>query len=219
MSRKKASTVLKLALVSLILGLIAGGAIFSYNSAEVALKLERLRSQNRALVEQAEHMKFIRDMSIEFSISPRIVELIDEQSRRYVDSTQAEWRLIQTPEFMTHIMLSIIYAESKGDARAVGDRGRARGLTQIWTSTARQYGEVSAKDLLDPAVNIDYSFRHFEYLLQRYRGNLALALYAWNRGQGTIDKLLMYGEPPNNAYAPKVYRAAMAGARSAVKGD
>jgi soluble lytic murein transglycosylase-like protein len=82
-------------------------------------------------------------------------------------------------------------------------------LTQIWTTTAGQYGEVTFDDLLDPETNIDFSFRHLHYLLKRYRGNLALSLYSWNRGQGTVDRLLRYGQPPNNGYGPRVYKAAM----------
>lgn len=40
-------------------------------------------------------------------------------------------------------------------------------------------------------------------------GNLALALYAWNRGSGKVDQLIHYGEIPSNGYGRKVYRAAL----------
>jgi soluble lytic murein transglycosylase-like protein len=105
-------------------------------------------------------------------------------------------------------MLSIIYVESKGKANAIGDSGKARGLTQIWTTTAQEYGPVSAEELLDPKINIEYGFKHFEKLLESYKGNIALALYAWNRGKGKVDKLISYDMSPQNSYALKVYEGA-----------
>jgi soluble lytic murein transglycosylase-like protein len=148
-------------------------------------------------------------MSIEFGIDLGIVLIVDELARSYVNPNDPEWRVIRTPEFMTHIMLSLIYAESKGKAKAIGDRGRAYGLTQIWHTTAAQYGDVSAELLLEPEVNIDYAFRHLSYLLRKYKGNLALSLYSWNRGEGTVDRLIRHGQPPNNTFGPKIYRAAL----------
>lgn len=171
---------------------------------------QQLEVDKAQLESEKQHLKFVADMANQFSITPYIVDIVYRESQDSVDPTKAEWRLIQTPEFMTYLMLSVIHAESKGNPQAVGDNGRARGLTQIWVSTARQYGEVSPQDLLDPATNLHYAFKHFSYLLERYQGNLALTLYAWNRGEGTIDKLLSYGEVPSNSYGVKIYRAALA---------
>ena len=141
-------------------------------------------------------------------MDPTIVTLVDRYSREYMKNGGPEWRLVRTPEFMSYIMLSLIYAESKGDASAIGDGGKARGLTQLWVSTARDYGDVTAEQLHQPETNIDFAFQHFHHLLKKYHGNLALALYAWNRGSGKGDKLLLYGESPQNGYAKKVYEAA-----------
>ena len=102
---------------------------------------------------------------------------------------------------------------------AVGDGGKARGLTQIWVSTAREYGNVTAEQLQRPETNISFAFKHFQHLLQKYRGNLALALYAWNRGSGRVDKLLLYGESPQNGYAKKVYEAALVSNRELLTGS
>ena len=156
-----------------------------------------------------ERLSYINDLSVEFSIEPIIVTLIDQYSRKYLKKDGKEWRLLKTPEFLTHIMLSLIHAESGGDPTAIGDNGRARGLTQIWVSTAERYGTVTAEQLLDPKVNISFSFQHFHYLLKKYRGNLALALYAWNRGTGKVDRLLLYGQSPQNDYGKKVYQATL----------
>ena len=99
--------------------------------------------------------------------------------------------------------------DSASTSEGVGDGGKARGLTQLWVSTARQYGDVTPEQLHLPETNISFSFKHFRHLLKKYRGNLALALYAWNRGAGKVDKLLIYGESPQNGYAKKIYEAAL----------
>lgn len=151
---------------------------------------------------------FIHDLADEFHIAPEVVRLLHEQSVRHVDPTEPEWRLLRTPESVTYLLLSVIHAESRGNPNAVGDSGRARGLFQIWVSTARRYGEVTAEQLLDPAVNIRFAFEHFHYLLKRYNGNFSLALYAWNRGPGTVDRLIRYGKSPANGFGKKVYQAA-----------
>jgi len=193
----------------LLLGAISEGWLYSYDYEDSSPRIRQLEIDNIALREEIRRLRFLQDLSLEFSMSPRIVSLVDRYARDYVNAEKMEWRLIQTPEFLTHIMLSLIHAESRGESTAIGDSGRAVGLTQIWTSTAQQYGDVGPEDLLDPETNIDYAFRHLHYLLKRYRGNLALALYAWNRGQGTVDRLIRHGESPDNGFAPRVYRAAL----------
>jgi hypothetical protein len=194
-----------------LLGAFAGHHYLTHDADPSAEVIDRLEAENLRLAEENARLEFVQDLASEFSMNPTVVDLVHRYSRQYVNSSETEWRLIQTPEFMTHIMLSVIHAESKGKPDAVGDSGRARGLTQIWVSTARQYGDVTAEELLEPETNIKYSFQHFHYLLRRYKGNLALALYAWNRGAGKVDKLISYGLPPSNGYGVKVYRASLAG--------
>jgi hypothetical protein len=209
MISKKAILLINVIVLLLLAGAASDGSLYSLDPAAGTVHKELLAKEHERLTRENKRLRFIHELSIEFDINPHIVSLVYEYARRYVDPSQLEWRLVQTPEFLTHILLSVIHAESNGEPKALGDDGRAAGLTQIWTTTAQQYGEVSRAELLDPETNIDYSFRHFHYLLKRYRGNLALALYSWNRGQGTVDRLIRYGEPPNNGYGPKVYSAAL----------
>lgn len=201
--------------------LVAGLAVilfYTYQSNYQVLESENalLREENNTLVQENKHLRYINNLAVEFSMDPQIATLVDHYSREYLKKGGPEWRLVRTPEFLTYVMLSVIWAESKGVAQAVGDGGRARGLTQIWLTTAQQYGEVTAEQLLNPETNISYSFQHFHSLLKKYRGNLALTLYAWNRGGGTVDRLLLYGESPANGYAKKVYEAALLNNRELV---
>lgn len=203
----------KWCLAALIVGLLAGWSYWIYQTDQLRNQLADLAEQNQMLLEKSERLSYVNDLAVEFSMDPAIVTLVDRYSREYMEAGGPEWRLVRTPEFMSYIMLSLIYVESKGNTEAVGDGGKARGLTQIWLSTARDYGEVTAEQLHLPETNISFAFKHFQHLLQKYRGNLALALYAWNRGTGRVDRLILYGESPENGYAKKVYEAALVGNR------
>ncbi len=201
--------------MTFVVGLLVAFAYLIYQPDQLREDSDQLRDQiaalskeNQTLKNKNEQLSYINFLSVEFSMDPTIVTLVDHYSREHMKNGGAEWKLVRTPEFMSYIMLSLIYAESKGNSNAVGDGGKARGLTQIWVSTARQYGDVTAKQLHQPETNIDFAFQHFHHLLKKYHGNLALALYAWNRGSGKVDKLLLYGESPQNGYAKKVYEAA-----------
>ena len=170
---------------------------------------QALSQLHQVLTQRNEKLSYFYDLATEFSMDPAVVTLVDLYARDYMSHDGPEWRLVRTPEFMTYIMLSLIYVESKGDPSAVGDGGKARGLTQIWVSTARDYGDVTPEQLHQPETNISFAFKHFHNLLKKYRGNLALVLYAWNRGSGKVDRLLVYGESPQNGYAKKIYEAAL----------
>jgi len=195
--------------VALTVVLLAGFVYLIDQADQLRDQIAVLSEQNLILTEKTEHLSYVNDLAIEFSMDPAIVILIDRFSREFMKNGGPEWRLVRTPEFMSYIMLSLIYVESKGNTHAVGDGGKARGLTQIWVSTAKEYGDVTAEQLHRPETNLSFAFKHFQHLLQKYRGNLALALYAWNRGSGKVDKLLVYGESPQNGYAKKVYEAAL----------
>ncbi|MEE8348716.1 MAG: lytic transglycosylase domain-containing protein [Acidobacteriota bacterium] len=204
---------------ALVIGLLLAG--FYWMDRENQLmqdQLSNLRQENDMLTERNERLSYINNLAIEFSMDPTIVTLVDRYSREYMKADGPEWRLVRTPEFMSYIMLSLIYVESKGNTHAVGDGGKARGLTQIWVSTAQDYGEVTAEALHRPETNISFAFKHFHQLLEKYHGNLALTLYAWNRGSRKVDRLLEYGESPGNGYAKKVYEAAMVNNRDVMTG-
>ncbi len=205
--------------VALMVGVLAGFVFLIDQVNQLRDQIVVLSEQNQMLTEKSEHLSYVNDLAIEFSMDPAVVTLVDRYSREFMKNGGPEWRLVRTPEFMSYMMLSLIYVESKGNTHAIGDDGRARGLTQIWVSTARDYGNVTPEQLHRPETNISFSFKHFQHLLQKYRGNLALALYAWNRGPGQVDRLLAYGESPQNGYAKKVYEAALLSNRDLLTGS
>ncbi len=198
------------------IGLLSGGLFWVDEAnrlrdhiATLSNENQALAHKNQGLTQANEKLSYVYDLATEFSVDPVIVTLVDHYARENMRENEPEWRLVRTPEFMTYVMLSLIYVESNGNTHAIGDGGKARGLTQIWVSTAKDYGDVTPEQLHLPETNISYAFKHFHHLLKKYRGNLALALYAWNRGSSKVDKLLVYGESPQNGYAKKIYEAAL----------
>lgn len=85
---------------------------------------------------------------------------------------------------------SVIRAESNYNPKAVSHKG-ALGLMQLMPATARQYGVANA---FDPAQNIDAGVKHLRYLLGLYRGDMTLALAAYNAGEGAVARYK--GVPP-----------------------
>jgi hypothetical protein len=102
------------------------------------------------------------------------------------------------------LVRAVIETESNWNIRAHSRKG-AGGLMQLIPTTAQRYG---ANDLYNPEQNIDAGVRHLKMLLERYNGNLDLALAAYNAGEGAVDRF--GGIPPireTRNYVQKVQKA------------
>jgi hypothetical protein len=100
----------------------------------------------------------------------------------------------------------LINTESTFRERAVSSVG-ARGLTQVMPRTAAWLEPgTTAEDLFRRDVNLRLGFRYLNDMIDKYRGDVRLALLAYNRGPGTVDRVLRRGGNPDNGYADKVLR-------------
>jgi soluble lytic murein transglycosylase-like protein len=102
------------------------------------------------------------------------------------------------------VAFGLVRAESGFRPRVVSPVG-AVGLTQLMPATARWLKPgVTRRDLENPSVNLNLGFTYLRQLINQYDGNERLALTAFNRGPGTVSKLLKRGRNPDNGYADKV---------------
>lgn len=98
----------------------------------------------------------------------------------------------------------LVKTESSFRHTAVSNVG-ARGLTQLMPGTASHLEPgTSAGDLFDPQTSLKLGFRYLRQLIDRYDGNSHLALTAYNRGPGTVDRAVKRGRNPDNGYAGAV---------------
>jgi soluble lytic murein transglycosylase-like protein len=82
------------------------------------------------------------------------------------------------------LIKAVIRTESNFDHRAVSRKG-ALGLMQLMPGTAGMYGLA---DAFEPRGNIDAGSKHLRMLLDRYRGDLHLALAAYNAGEQAVER-------------------------------
>jgi soluble lytic murein transglycosylase-like protein len=100
------------------------------------------------------------------------------------------------------LIMAMIRAESGYNPRAVSKKG-AKGLMQLMPRTAKAMG---VEKPFDPKHNIDGGVKYFRTLLDRFEGDIKLALAAYNAGSRNV--LLYKGVPPFGAtkhYLKKVF--------------
>jgi soluble lytic murein transglycosylase-like protein len=82
------------------------------------------------------------------------------------------------------LVRAVIETESGWNPGAMSRKGAA-GLMQLIPTTAQRFG---VNDRFSPQQNVEAGVRYLKTLLQRYDGNLDLALAAYNAGEGAVDR-------------------------------
>ena len=152
----------------------------------------------------------------EENLTARIAETREETERRkQVDEAVAKYDIsrdlaedifdiAREQEIEPKLAYGLVRTESTFDERAVSHVG-ARGLTQVMPRTAAWLVPgTKTEDLYDRQTNLRLGFRYLDQMIDKYRGDVRLALLAYNRGPGTVDKVLKRGGNPDNGYADKV---------------
>lgn len=88
------------------------------------------------------------------------------------------------------LVKAVVQVESGFRAYATSHKG-AMGLMQLMPHTARRMG---VRDAYHPEQNLRGGSKYLKFLLERYSGNVKLALAAYNAGEGAVDR--MGGIPP-----------------------
>ena len=95
----------------------------------------------------------------------------------------------------------LVRLESEFNPRAVSKVG-ALGLTQLMPSTAKMLDKkvVSREQLFNPQTNLRVGFRYLRSLLDMFKGDVNLALLAYNRGEDAVWRDVRAGADPGNGY-------------------
>lgn len=110
-----------------------------------------------------------------------------------------DWIIFRTGEKQgvdPRFIHAVIKQESRYDPKAVSPVG-AEGLMQMMPATAKRFG---LKDPFDPAANVEAGTKYLKWLLERFDGDVSLALAGYNAGEGAVDKykgVPPYGETQN----------------------
>jgi soluble lytic murein transglycosylase-like protein len=120
-----------------------------------------------------------------------------EDFQEYVYEASTRYRL--DPELVN----ALILVESNFDELALSDQG-AMGLMQLMPDTADQLGVESP---FNPRQNIEGGVKYLRYLIERFRGDVELALAAYNAGPTTVTR---YGGVPPYGETRRYVRAILA---------
>jgi soluble lytic murein transglycosylase len=107
------------------------------------------------------------------------------------------------------LVMAVIRTESTFQPNAVSRKG-ALGLMQLLPGTAKAVAQEmgfeweGSHQLLEPDVNIELGTYYLRKLLDRFHGDLDLALEAYYRGPTRLARLSAGGRRPPRSYARRV---------------
>lgn len=179
---------MRLALVALAVGLLAGSA-----RADTALLLSgKTLKVDSARVEGAEARLTLRGGGEVGLPVSELVGVVPDEVLEEIESAGAtgdDLKALATAAARRHgldpaLVLAVVKVESGFRPEAVSPKG-AQGLMQLMPATAAGLGVENA---LDPAQNLDGGARHLAALVVRYGGDLKKALAAYNAGEGAVAR-------------------------------
>lgn len=129
-----------------------------------------------------------------YAVTPELAHVIANAATRHGIRREVAFGLVRT---------------ESGFSNKATSRVGAVGLSQLMPRTARWLKPgTTVRQLRDPARNVDIGFGYLRRLIDRYEGDLEMALLAYNRGPGTVDRIVRKGGNPDNGYAAAVLRDA-----------
>ncbi len=123
----------------------------------------------------------LKEKRVLFRVKPADINKYDHLITRASEKYNVDSALVK----------AVIKAESNFNHQAVSPKG-ARGLMQLMPATANS---LQVRDSFHPENNIEGGVRYLRYLLNLFKGNLSLALAAYNAGEAAVARH-HYNIPP-----------------------
>jgi soluble lytic murein transglycosylase-like protein len=137
--------------------------------------------------------------------SPPILRFNSHDSRPNTPYSDLIYKAARRHAVNPHVVAAVIEAESDFQPKAKSRAG-ACGLMQLLPETARRFGLMHKRDLFNPAKNIEAGVRYLGWLTERFGGDLARVVAAYNAGEGAVDRF--GGVPPyeeTQSYLRRIY--------------
>lgn len=137
----------------------------------------------------------------------KITEKVQKYQKMGLDRELAEsiYDIALEHDIDPDVAFGLVRTESEFKSYATSHVG-ALGLTQLMPKTADWLKPGTREsDLRDPETNLSIGFKYLRQLIDKYEGDQRLALLAYNRGPGTVDRVLDKGGDPDNGYAEAVF--------------
>jgi soluble lytic murein transglycosylase-like protein len=179
----------------------AAADVYAYTTADGSVSLSNVPTDSRYQV-------LVTDEKIIVPATPSLaVPLVAATKPLATPAKKALYNRIVAVAARTHgldvaLLHAVISVESRYDHKAVSRAG-AEGLMQLMPLTAKRYGVT---DSFDPEQNINGGARYLFDLLKLFKGDMSLAVAAYNAGEHAVIK---HGNriPPiaeTRDYVPKV---------------
>lgn len=162
-------------------------ALFSLgDSRKLRSELASTQGELSLLHAQIERADKVIQYSTEYAIPAGLAGKVFDASLREGIDPELAFRLVRL--------------ESEFNPRAISKTG-AIGLTQLMPSTAVQFDKNATRDKLFVAdVNLKIGMHYLRTLLDMYKGDVRLALLAYNRGEDAVWRDVRAGVNPGNGY-------------------
>jgi soluble lytic murein transglycosylase-like protein len=170
-NRKRRLTVPLLAILALAAPLLAGDAASHATRVRAAMQAS-LSRQRISLARQSRAPRALLRLRCEPVAAPALAHIIGAAAQRH--------------GLDPNLVREVARQESAFHPCAVSGKG-AQGVMQLMPATQ---AFLHVRNPFDPRESIDAGARLLKQLLDRYRGNLALALSAYNAGPARVDPIL-----------------------------